>query len=154
VAGGTGAVSLSTFSTIRSSDTPSVFSRLRAFSACPRALNKPTTVVSTLADPFDVSGEVLVIFALPVLRRRELKTTRDKLATLRAQHSETQYKLTQLEGEQQKPGIELKFETQQSSFTLRDMHPDAAAAWKRFVDGVLEAPQDETATMLLTAGTA
>jgi hypothetical protein len=45
------------------------FSRLRAFSACPRALNKPTTVVSTLADPFDVSGEVLVIFALPVLRR-------------------------------------------------------------------------------------
>jgi hypothetical protein len=65
--------------------------------------------------------------------------------------------LTQMEDEQQKPGIELKFETQQSSFTLRDMHPDAAAAWKRFVAGVLESPQDETATMLLidpAAGTA
>jgi hypothetical protein len=30
---------------------------------------------------------------------------------------------------------------------MRDMHPDAAAAWKRFVAGVLETPQD--ATMLL-----
>src|SRR5271165_6339897 len=53
VVGGSGAVSLSTFSTMRSSDdNPSVFSRLRAFSALPRALNRPTTVVSELVDSF------------------------------------------------------------------------------------------------------
>src|SRR5215469_7246698 len=49
VLGGIGAVSLSTLSTIRSSDDKAlVFRRLRAFCASPRALNRPTTVVVAL----------------------------------------------------------------------------------------------------------
>src|SRR5262249_33813019 len=51
VLGGSGAVSLSTLRTIRSSDASfSVFSRLRAFSALPRSRNRPTTVTAELVE--------------------------------------------------------------------------------------------------------
>jgi hypothetical protein len=87
---------------------------------------------------------------------RELTATKERLSKARVEQSITSYSLAKLERARAKPGIELKFETQKSSFSIRDMHPDAAAAWKRFVAGVLESPQDETATMLLIdpAGTA
>jgi hypothetical protein len=39
----------------------------------------------------------------------------------------------------QQPVVELKFESVDGQFTMRDMHPDAAAAWRRFVRDMVKA---------------
>jgi hypothetical protein len=39
----------------------------------------------------------------------------------------------------QQPVVELKFESADSQFTMRDIHPDATAAWRRFVRELVEA---------------
>jgi hypothetical protein len=82
--------------------------------------------------------------------RSELATTKDKLATLRAQHSQTQYGLDQLEREQSKkvaPEIEIRLETANTHFVMRDIDPNAMEAWRQFVAGMLEAQQDVETTL-------
>jgi hypothetical protein len=39
----------------------------------------------------------------------------------------------------QQPVIELKFESVDGQFVMRDMHPDAREAWRRFVRELVEA---------------
>ena len=39
----------------------------------------------------------------------------------------------------QQPVVELKFECAASRFTMKGLHPDAAAAWRRFVAEMVEA---------------
>jgi hypothetical protein len=54
----------------------------------------------------------------------------------------------------QQPAFELKFESVNSQFTMRDMHPDAAAAWRRFAREMVEAndgtmfPNDPTGRVI------
>ena len=62
---------------------------------------------------------------------RELAKQKDRLGKLRVDQSMTDFSLKKLERAQQ-PVVELKFVTEDGQFTMRDMHPDAAAAWRRF----------------------
>jgi hypothetical protein len=54
------------------------------------------------------------------------------LSKARVEQSIRSFNLAELQRAQQ-PVIELKFEIADGQFTIRDMHPDAAAAWRRFV---------------------
>jgi hypothetical protein len=63
---------------------------------------------------------------------RELAATKARLGKMRVAQSAADYRLSEHIRERQ-PVIELKFESAASQFTMRDLHPDAAAAWRRFV---------------------
>jgi hypothetical protein len=66
----------------------------------------------------------------------ELAKQKDRIGKLRVDQSVTEYglkeDLKELKRAQQ-PVVELKFESVDGQFTMRDMHPDAATAWRRFV---------------------
>jgi chromosome segregation ATPase len=72
----------------------------------------------------------------------ELAKQKDRIGKLRVDQSVTEYglkeDLKELKRAQQ-PVVELKFESVDGQFTMRDMHPDAAAAWRRFVRELTEA---------------
>jgi hypothetical protein len=68
---------------------------------------------------------------------RELAKTKDRLGKLRVDQSVTDHGLKELQ-RAQKPVVELRFESVDGQFTMRDMHPDAAAAWRRFVREMVE----------------
>jgi hypothetical protein len=68
----------------------------------------------------------------------KLEKTRDRISRMRVDQSVTDYSVKKLE-EAQRPVVELKFESVDGQFTMRDMHPDAAAAWRRFVREMVEA---------------
>jgi hypothetical protein len=70
--------------------------------------------------------------------RRDLNATRDRVSKMRGKQSMADYKLSEHIREQQ-PVVELKFECADSRFTMKDMYPDAAAAWRRFVAEMVEA---------------
>jgi hypothetical protein len=63
---------------------------------------------------------------------RELVATQARLSKVRVAQSASDYRLTEHIRAQQ-PVVELKFECAASQFTMRDLHPDAAVAWRRFV---------------------
>jgi chromosome segregation ATPase len=69
---------------------------------------------------------------------RELKTTKDRIGHLMVEQSQTNYNLKQLQ-HQQPPVVELRFESEDGNFIMRDVHPDAATAWRRFVRDMIEA---------------
>jgi hypothetical protein len=48
--------------------------------------------------------------------------------------------------EQPAPAV-LRFETASSTFAVKDLHPNAAAAWREFVAGMLETRENEGASM-------
>jgi septal ring factor EnvC (AmiA/AmiB activator) len=88
-------------------------------------------------------------------QQRELTKTKERLARARADQSLTNHKLTKL---QQQPAVELKFESTDGSFSIKDMHPDAAAAWRRFAheiiaqnDGVMT-PNDPGRVLTMPVG--
>jgi hypothetical protein len=60
------------------------------------------------------------------------------LSKARVEQSITSFNLAELQRAQQ-PVIELKFEIADGQFTMRHMHPDAAAAWRRFVREMVKA---------------
>jgi hypothetical protein len=72
----------------------------------------------------------------------ELAKQKDRLGKLRVDQSVTEYglkeDLKELKRAQQ-PAVELKFESVDGVFTMKDLHPDAAAAWRRFVRELVEA---------------
>jgi chromosome segregation ATPase len=72
----------------------------------------------------------------------EQEKTRDRVSRMRVDQSVTQYclkeDLKELKRAQQ-PVVELKFESVDGVFTMKDLHPDAAAAWRRFVREMVEA---------------
>jgi hypothetical protein len=81
---------------------------------------------------------------------RELKITKDKLGRLHVDQSVTDYTLREIERKQRTaPAVELKFQTSSSSFTMKDIHPDALAAWRRFVAQVIADARDDGATSML-----
>ena len=69
---------------------------------------------------------------------RELKTTKDRIGKLMVDQSQTAHAVKELETKQQ-PAVELRFESTDGNFTMRDLHPDAATAWRRFVREMVEA---------------
>lgn len=71
--------------------------------------------------------------------RRELTRTKDRVSRMRVDQSMADYRLTEHLREKPKPAVELKFECAESRFTMKDMHPDAAATWRRFVAEMVEA---------------
>jgi hypothetical protein len=71
--------------------------------------------------------------------RAELEAQKGKMSRLRTNQSLTDYKLGQLRKttDAKAKGLEMKFETTVSSFSMREPHPDAAAALKEFAAGVV-----------------
>jgi chromosome segregation ATPase len=69
---------------------------------------------------------------------RELKTTKDRIGHLMVEQSQTNYNLKQLQ-HQRPPVVELRFESEDGQFTMHDLHPDAATAWRRFAKEMIEA---------------
>jgi hypothetical protein len=67
---------------------------------------------------------------------KELRANKEKLSKLRVQQSQTEHKL---QHQAPPPVVELKFESDDGQFTMRDMHPDAAAAWRRFATDMVAA---------------
>ena len=45
------------------------------------------------------------------------------------------------------PVVELHFETADTSFTVRDLHPEAAAAWREFCAGLMAEQENAGATL-------
>jgi type IV secretory pathway VirD2 relaxase len=72
----------------------------------------------------------------------KLEKTRDRVNRMRTDQSVTEYglkeDLKELKRAQQ-PVVELKFESVDGVFTMKDLHPDAAAAWRRFVREMVKA---------------
>jgi hypothetical protein len=71
----------------------------------------------------------------------ELQKTKNRVSKMRVNQSITEYSLKESLKElqrAQKPVVELRFESVDGQFTMRDMHPDAAAAWRRFVREMVE----------------
>jgi hypothetical protein len=69
---------------------------------------------------------------------REMAKTKDRLGKLRVDQSVTDHGLKELQRAKQ-PVIELKFESVDGCFTMRDMHPDAVEAWRRFAAEIVAA---------------
>jgi len=69
---------------------------------------------------------------------RELAATKARLGKMRVAQSAADYRLSEHIREQQ-PVVELKFECADSRFIMRDLHRDAAAAWRRFVAEMVQA---------------
>ena len=65
----------------------------------------------------------------------KLEKTRDRVSRMRVDQSDMDYSLKELQRAKQ---LELKFESADSQFTMRDMHPDAVQAWWRFVAEMVE----------------
>ena len=84
---------------------------------------------------------------------RELKSTKERLSRARVEQSITSYNLAELQRAQQ-PVVELKFESVDGQFIMKDMHPDAAQAWRLFVREMVEAndgamtPNDPTGRVI------
>jgi hypothetical protein len=62
---------------------------------------------------------------------RELSATRNRISRMRVDQSIANYNLAEHLREKPEPAVELRFETANSSFAMKDMHPDAAEAWRR-----------------------
>jgi hypothetical protein len=72
--------------------------------------------------------------------QREVERTREKVSKLRADQSIADFKLKELSKatEARAANVEMEFERTVASFRMREMHPDAAAALRRFSGAVLE----------------
>jgi predicted nuclease with TOPRIM domain len=81
---------------------------------------------------------------------RELTKTKERLSKMRVDQSIADYRLSEHLREQPAPGVELKFETASTSFAVKDLDPNAAAAWREFVAGVLDAQQDAATSMSIS----
>jgi hypothetical protein len=68
---------------------------------------------------------------------------------MRVAQSASYYRLTEHIRAQQ-PVVKLKFECAASRFTMKGLHPDAAAAWRRFVAEMVEANDCTLSTNDLT----
>jgi hypothetical protein len=67
---------------------------------------------------------------------------------MRADQSIIDYRLSKHIDESTKsPAVELRFETSDSSFAVRDLHPNAAAAWREFVSGLMSEQENEGASL-------
>jgi chromosome segregation ATPase len=84
--------------------------------------------------------------------RRDLATTKDKLGKLRVDQSIADHRLAELSKATAKRAavLETKIETTISSFTMREVHPDARAALHNFATDVLK----DSSMIFTTAGTA
>jgi hypothetical protein len=72
---------------------------------------------------------------------RELAKTKDRLGKVQVNQSVSDFEL-QKHIKQSKPAVELHFETSASSFVVRDLHPDAAAAWRDFCSDLMADQQN------------
>ena len=83
----------------------------------------------------------------------ELIATKDKLGKLRVAPSISDHTLAEHIRQKPESAVELRFETSDSSFQVRDMDPRAAEAWRDFVVGLMATPQDATLSISDSAST-
>jgi septation ring formation regulator EzrA len=78
--------------------------------------------------------------------QREMKTSKDKLTRVRTNQCIADYRLSELRKatEARAREIQMKFETTVSSFTMREIHPDAGAVLRDFAAEALKGHQGET----------
>ena len=73
--------------------------------------------------------------------RKELSVTRDRLTVVHGELSQTRFNLSRLESTP-KPVVTVTLSTPQSTFIVRDDDPAAAAAWRGFLENVVESNPD------------
>jgi len=80
---------------------------------------------------------------------RELAKTKDRVSKMRVDQSVADYELKK-HIKQSKPAVELHFLTAEASFAVRDLHPDAAAAWREFCSDLMSEQQNQGASLRIT----
>ena len=78
--------------------------------------------------------------------QRELARTKDRVSKMRVDQSITDHEL-QKHIKQSAPVVELHFQTSQNSFVVRDLHADAAAAWRDFCNDLASEQQNHGASL-------
>jgi hypothetical protein len=79
---------------------------------------------------------------------QELAKQKDRLGKMRVNQSIEAYRLSQFMKQQEAaPAVELQFETSESSFAVKDLHPQAAASWREFVSGLMSSRDNEGASL-------
>jgi hypothetical protein len=77
---------------------------------------------------------------------RELAKTQDRVSKMRVDQSVADHELKK-HIKRSKPAVELHFQTAEASFAVRDLHPDAAAAWREFCSGLVSEQQNQGASL-------
>jgi hypothetical protein len=77
---------------------------------------------------------------------RELAKTKDRINKMRVEQSQADCRFAQ-HLKQSEPAVELHFQTASASFAVRDLHPDAAAAWRDFCNDLASERQSPDASL-------
>jgi hypothetical protein len=77
---------------------------------------------------------------------RELAKTKERLSKLHVDQSTADFKLRQ-HIKESGPGVELRFTTPESTFRVRDIHPQAAEAWREFCRELLTEQENKGASL-------
>ena len=80
---------------------------------------------------------------------RELAKNQKAVSKLRVDQAQADYRLSQHIKQSSGAAVELHFQTSQNSFVVRDLHPDAAAAWRDFCNDLATEQQNRASLRIV-----